>query len=88
VKYACGYVVVPGGGGTLDELFEAFVLMQTNRIKPFPVVLYKSDFWNGMLDWMRDKMVKAGYISQEEMKLLTVLDTPEEVASFISKNAP
>ncbi len=88
VKYAVGYVVMPGGAGTLDELFEAFVLMQTNRIKPFPVVLYKSEFWKPLLDWMRSQMVGNGFISPEEIDMLKVCDTPEEVVSYIKQHAP
>ncbi len=88
VKYADGDVVMPGGAGTLDELSEAFVLMQTNRIKPFPVVLYNSKFWRPLLDWMRGDMVDGGFISQEEIDMLKVCDTPEEVVRHIKENAP
>lgn len=56
VKYAMAYVVMPGGMGTIDELSEAFVLAQTNRIKPFPIILYGSEFWGGFLDWIKEKM--------------------------------
>lgn len=89
VKYATAYVVMPGGMGTLDELFEAVVLMQTKIIHHFPIILYNSDYWGGMLDWIRDKMVSYGYVRPEEIDLITVADTPEEVrdiiASFVSK---
>ncbi len=88
VKYAMAYVVMPGGFGTLDELSEAFVLTQTNRIKAFPIILYKSEFWNGLLDWVRDQMVKNGYIAEREMDLITVLDTPAEVVAHILKHTP
>lgn len=86
IKYALAYVVMPGGIGTIDELSEAFVLTQTKRIKPFPIILYKSEFWNGLLDWIRDKMVSGGFIREEELDLITVLDTPEQVASYIRKH--
>lgn len=86
VKYAMAYVVMPGGLGTLDELFEASVLAQTHRIKPFPIVLYDSSFWNGMLDWIREAMVSQGYVGGDELDLFTVLDTPEEVARYIKKH--
>ena len=86
VKYAVAYVVMPGGAGTLDELFEAFVLVQTKRIKPFPIVLYGKNYWAGLLDWMRNRMVGDGYISADEMDILTVCDTPEEVISHIKKH--
>ncbi|AAS96007.1 LOG family protein [Nitratidesulfovibrio vulgaris] len=86
IKYALAYVVMPGGMGTIDELSEAFVLAQTRRIKPFPIILYKSEFWNGLLDWIRDRMVTGGYIREEELDLVTVLDTPEQVVSYIRKH--
>lgn len=83
VKYAIAYVVMPGGMGTIDELSEAFVLAQTRRIQPFPIVLYGSEFWGGLLDWLRNVMVRDGYIREEELDLLTVKDTPEEVLHYI-----
>lgn len=83
VKYATAYVVMPGGIGTLDELFEAFVLMQTKIIRNFPIILYNSEYWGGMLDWIRDKMVSYGYITEGEINLITVADTPEEVRDII-----
>ncbi len=86
VKYAMAYVVMPGGAGTLDELFEAFVLVQTSRIKPFPIILYGSAFWGGLLDWMRDQMVSGGYMNEDELELVTVCDTPEEVVQHIRKH--
>jgi len=86
VKYAMAYVVMPGGLGTLDELFEASVLSQTRRIKPFPIVLYDSSFWNGLLDWIRETMVSKGYVAEDELEMYTILDSPEEVASYIRKH--
>ena len=83
VKYSVAYVVMPGGMGTIDELSEAFVLAQTRRIKPFPIILYSHAFWDGFLDWMGERMVKDGYISEEELKLVTVCDSPEEVIATI-----
>lgn len=83
VKYACAYVVMPGGMGTLDELTEAFVLMQTRRINPFPIVLYGSEFWTGLLDWVRKVMVRDGYITEKELDLVVIMDTPEEVVRHI-----
>ncbi len=87
VKYACAYVVMPGGMGTIDELSEAFVLAQTKRIRSFPVVLYDSSFWGGMLEWLRTTMVERGYISNAELDMITVLDTPKEVIDFITLHA-
>ncbi|MEZ0576735.1 TIGR00730 family Rossman fold protein [Halodesulfovibrio aestuarii] len=88
IKYAMAYVVMPGGFGTLDELSEAFVLRQTNKIKPFPIILYKSTFWNGLLDWTREQMVSAGYIGEDELDAMVVLDTPEEVVQYIMSHSP
>jgi len=86
IKYAMAYVVMPGGFGTLDELSEAFVLTQTKRIKPFPIILYKSDFWNGLWEWAKEKMVAGGYISKQELDLAIILDTPEEVVEHIKRH--
>ncbi len=83
VKYSMAYVVMPGGMGTIDELSEAFVLAQTRRIKPFPIILYNHAFWDGFLDWTRASMVKDGYIGENELKLVTICDTPEEIVSVI-----
>ena len=86
VKYAMAYVVMPGGMGTIDEFSEAFVLAQTHRIKPFPVVLYGSAFWSGLIDWLRDVMVRDGYINESELDLMVVKDTPEEVLQHIRRH--
>ncbi len=86
VKYAMAYVVMPGGIGTLDELFEAMVLAQTKRIKPFPIILYDSRFWSGLLDWVREQMGQAGFIREDELELITVLDTPDEVVHYIKRH--
>lgn len=83
VKYSMAYVVMPGGVGTMDELFEAFVLIQTRRIKPFPLVLYGRDFWAGLLDWMKSSMVAQGFMNEGELDLITMCDSPEEVVHFI-----
>ncbi len=86
VKYAVSYVVMPGGMGTIDELAEAFVLAQTKRIKPFPVILYDSKYWNGLLDWLYTTMAAEGYIRKEELEAhITVCDDPQEVVNIIKK---
>lgn len=85
VKYAQAYVVMPGGMGTIDELAEAFVLMQTKRIRPFPIVLYGSQFWSGLLDWVSNTMVDAGCINKDELDLLTIKDTPDEVVDYLTR---
>jgi uncharacterized protein (TIGR00730 family) len=86
VKYACAYVVMPGGFGTLDEFFEALVLMQTHRIKPFPVIVYKSDYWNGLLDWIKDRLLRMEHIFEEDLGLVEVIDDPESAVAFIKKH--
>ncbi len=86
VKYAQAYVAMPGGFGTMDELFEALVLIQTKRIKPFPVILYCSEYWGGLLDWIRTRLVSEGYAHLENLDLITVLDTPDEVVHYIKKH--
>ncbi len=86
VKYAMSYVVMPGGMGTIDELSEAFVLAQTERIKPFPIILYDSSYWNGFLGWLKDSMVSHGYIGEDEInERLIVCDTPEDVVKIIKR---
>ncbi len=88
VKYAKAYVAMPGGFGTLDELFEALVLIQTRRIERFPIVLYSSQYWGGLLSWIKERLVGDGYAGEQDLELLTVLDTPDEVLDFIKKHVP
>ena len=83
IKYAVAYVIMPGGFGTLDELFEALTLIQTDRIKSFPVVLVGSDFWGGLVDWLKNSLVKSGAISNEDLDIFTIADTPEQVIKII-----
>lgn len=83
VKYAMAYVVMPGGLGTIDELSEAFVLIQTKRIKPFPIILYDRKFWGGLLDWLRTTMINDGYLREDELDSLIICDSPEEVVQQI-----
>jgi len=83
MKYSMGFICMPGGFGSLDELFESLTLIQTERIKPFPIVLVGSEFWTGLVDWIRDKLLGSGNISPEDMSLFTVLDDPEEVVKFL-----
>lgn len=87
VKYACGYVVCPGGAGTLDELFETFVLMQTNRIARYPIVLYKKNFWQGMLSWLYDTVEQELFIGKSELDTLHIADTPHEVVEIFAHSA-
>ena len=83
VKYSQGFVIFPGGFGTLDELFEALTLIQTGKISQFPVVLYNSDYWKGLLDWLRGTMLAAGNISDPDLELMRLADSPEEVHELI-----
>ena len=86
VKYAIAYVVMPGGMGTIDELSEAFVLAQTGRIKPLPIILYRRSYWQGLVDWLIDSMAANGFIREEEVTdLITFCETPEEVVSTIRR---
>jgi uncharacterized protein (TIGR00730 family) len=85
VKYAVAFVIMPGGLGTLDELTEVLTLMQTHKIKPFPVILFNSEFWNGFLDWLRGSVLLMQYISEHDFDLLRVLDRPDEVAEAIRR---
>jgi len=83
LKYAQGFVVMPGGFGTLDELFEALVLVQTEKITAFPIVLMGTAFWGGLLDWIRATLVTQGMIKPDDVDLLTVTDDVEEAVAFI-----
>ena len=83
MRYAQAYVVLPGGFGTMDELFEALTLVQTNKIKNFPIVLVGREFWSGLLEWLRATMVPAGTISAEDLSIYTLVDTPEEVLEAV-----
>ena len=85
VKYATAFVIMPGGLGTLDELTEVLTLMQTLKIKPFPVLLYGSDYWNGFLDWLKNHTLAEGFISEEDLHLLRVCDDTEEIVDAVCK---
>lgn len=86
VKYAQGFVVLPGGFGTLDELFEAITLIQTKKIGRFPIILVGTEFWGGMMDWITKVMLeKEKNISPEDMNLIKLVDTPEEVVAEINR---
>lgn len=87
VKYASAYVIFPGGFGTLDELFEALTLIQTDKIKDFPVVLVGTDFWSGLLDWIRDTMVIANKtVSPRDLDLCYITDDLDEVVSIVARS--
>jgi hypothetical protein len=86
VKYSNAFVIFPGGFGTLDELFEALTLIQTRKIKNFPVILFGSEFWGGMLSWLEDAILKSKYISAEDRGLLHVTDSPAEVVEIVHRS--
>jgi hypothetical protein len=83
VKYSQGFIVLPGGFGTLDELFEAITLIQTNKIGKFPIILVGSEFWNGLFDWIKNSMLAAGNIGPTDLDLVKIVDTEDEVVEVI-----
>lgn len=83
VKYAEGFVVLPGGFGTLDELFEALTLVQTRKVTGFPIVLVGSEFWGGLIDWVRSTLAEHGLVSPGDLDLLQVTDDPEEAVRIV-----
>ena len=83
VKFACAYVVMPGGFGTLDELFEALVLVQTKKTRPMPIILMHSPFWAGLVEWIRDRLVTEAMIDPEDPQLIQVIDEPAKVVEAI-----
>jgi uncharacterized protein (TIGR00730 family) len=83
VKYAQGFIVMPGGFGTLDEFFESLTLIQTQKIGRFPVILVGSDFWGGLLDWVKDRLIGEGNISPEDMDLFKLADNSDEAVQHI-----
>jgi hypothetical protein len=85
VKYAQGFIVMPGGLGTMDELFEAFTLIQTQKIAKFPIVLYGREFWTGLMDWIKDVVLgKEKNVSPDDLNLITIVDTPDEAVKVIT----
>lgn len=85
VKYAFAYIILPGGFGTLDELFEAVTLIQTQRIKSLPVILVGSDYWSGLIDWIKSRLLAEKRISAEDVEILQVMDDPEEIVQTVKK---
>jgi uncharacterized protein (TIGR00730 family) len=86
VKYSLGFVIFPGGFGTFDELFEALTLIQTKKIRDFPVVLFGSAYWKGMIDWIRDFVLPEGKIAPHDMRLFHVTDSPAEVVQILTQS--
>jgi uncharacterized protein (TIGR00730 family) len=85
VKYSNAFIIFPGGFGTLDELFESLTLIQTRKIRNFPVVLYDSSYWSGMIDWIKDKVLGKANIAAEDLSLLHITDSPAEIVEIISR---
>jgi uncharacterized protein (TIGR00730 family) len=85
VKYAVAYIILPGGFGTLDELLESITLIQTQKIKPFPVILVGSNYWKGFLDWIQEVVLKEGKISSSDLEILRLIDDPSEIVKAIKK---
>lgn len=84
VKYSQGFVVMPGGFGTLDELFEALTLIQTHKIEKFPIILVGTEFWKGLFEWIKDTLVKAKNINPEDLDLVHLVDTEDEVLTILN----
>jgi hypothetical protein len=88
VKYARGFIVLPGGFGTLDELFEALTLVQTQKVTSFPIVLLGTEYWSGLVDWLRHSVIEGGKASVKDLDLLHVTDSPEEAVEWIRSARP
>jgi hypothetical protein len=86
VKYAMSYVIFPGGFGTMDELFEALTLIQTDKLKPFPVIMIGSEYWAGLLKWIEDTMLKEGMILPEDRSIFTLVDSPKDAVEIIKNS--
>lgn len=83
VKYATAFIIMPGGLGTLDEVSEVLTLIQTHKTKPFPVILFKSDYWKGLLDWLKGTVLAREFISEKDMDLLRICDDPETLVDIV-----
>ncbi len=86
VKYAKAYIIMPGGFGTLDEMFEAITLIQTLRLKPLPVILVGTDYWSGLIDWIKTRLVKEKTVSKKDLDIFHLLDDPDEIVDFVLKS--
>jgi hypothetical protein len=85
IKYAVAYVILPGGFGTMDELFEALTLIQTKRIKGFPVIMMGSEYWQGLLEWLKNTMLQNDKIETADLEIIQVIDDPDEIVKHIKK---
>lgn len=86
VKYSLGFIIFPGGFGTFDELFEALTLIQTRKIRNFPIILFDSRYWTGMLNWLRDVVWAEGKISEHDLRMLHITDSPAEVVEIVRRS--
>ena len=85
VKYAQGFIVMPGGVGTLDELFEAFTLLQTSKVNKYPIILVGVEYWNGLIEWIKNRLLKDHNISPEDLDLIKVVDTKDQVIECLNR---
>jgi len=85
IKYSMAYLAMPGGFGTMDELFEVMTLIQTHRIRPFPVILVGSDYWAGLMEWIKTRLLEDQRISPDDLDLIQVLDDPQEIVDAVKK---
>jgi len=85
LKYAAAYIALPGGFGTMDEVFEVMTLIQTKRVKPFPVILVGSDYWSGLLEWIQARLKGGSLISPEDMDIVQLIDDPEKVVATVKR---
>ena len=85
LKYAMAYIVMPGGFGTLDEFSEALTLIQTKKMKPFPIVLVGSSYWNGLIEWMKTNMLDTNRVLKEDMEIFKVMDDPQQIVDYVKK---
>lgn len=85
IKYAAAYIIMPGGMGTLDEFFEAITLVQTHRIKPFPIILVGSGYWGGLTEWIKSRLLQEGMISPEDLNIIRVMDDPEQIVKAVTR---
>ena len=85
IKYARAYIAMPGGFGTLDELFEVVTLIQTRRIRPYPIILVGSDYWEGLFDWIKDRLLTEKRISPVDLEIMQIMDDPEQIVKSVKK---
>jgi uncharacterized protein (TIGR00730 family) len=86
IKYAMAYIIFPGGFGTMDEMFEALTLSQTRKIENFPIILYGTEYWQGLIDWMKNTLVPNGTIGREDFALFSIVDTSDEIRFLINEH--